>query len=453
MDGKRQGGGSATAGRGGRPLDRVTAADLMLIWPEREGWPQVIGALVVLEGGSMVDTDGEFPIEAIREAVARRLYLVPRFRQALYWPRRGLGWPVWVDAQSFDIADHVGVQRMPSPGDERQLLLACERLRRRPFHPDRPLWEMWFLTGLSDDRVGLFIKIHHAIADGVAGVATLAAFFDPVPDPPQISAPPWTPAPVPRARELFRDNVRRRLGELDRLVTALVKPRATTQRVLRSWPAVQELFADGRTPRTSVNRRIGTDRRLAVVRGSLDRAKTAAHARGATVNDVLLTAVAAGYADLFSRRGEPTDILRAFVPVSLHQEQPGAARGNLDAGMLVPLPIGQRDDVRRLELIAAETGERKSKSRPPAGSMFRAVLLQRAFLRLMPRQRFMNAYVANVPGAVPLYFAGAALLEIFPIVPITANISIGVGALSYAGQFNVTVVADRDLCPDPCLSG
>jgi WS/DGAT/MGAT family acyltransferase len=235
------------------------------------------------------------------------------------------------------------------------------------------------------------------------------------------------------------------------MLAALARPLATTRRIRRSWPAVQELFADGRAPRTSVNRRIGSDRRVAVLRGSLDGAKRVAHARGATVNDVLLTAVAAGYADLFSRRGEPTDgvILRAFVPVSLHQEQPGGARGNVDAGMLVPLPIGERDDVRRLELIAADTSQRKEKSRPPAGSMFRTSLLQRAFLRLMPHQRFMNAYVANVPGPpAALYFAGASLLEIFPIVPITANISIGVGALSYAGQFNVTVVADRDLCPD-----
>ena len=148
----------------------------MLIWPEKQGWPQVIGALAVLEGGSVVDTDGEFRIDAIREAVGRRLHLVPRFRQALYWPRRGLGWPVWADAQSFDIADHVHVHPVPSPGDEPQLLLACERLRRRPLHPGRPWWEMWFLTGLCEDRVGLFIKVHHAIADGVAGVATLAAF-------------------------------------------------------------------------------------------------------------------------------------------------------------------------------------------------------------------------------------------------------------------------------------
>ena len=157
----------ATAERSGL-LDRVTAADLMLIWPEKEGWPQVIGALAVLEGRSMVDADGEFRIEAIREAVGHRLHLVPRSRQALYWPRRGLGWPVWGDAQSFNIAEHVHVQPVPSPGDEMQLLLACERLRRRPLDWGQPLWEMWFLTGLPDDRVGLFIKMHHATPSAIA---------------------------------------------------------------------------------------------------------------------------------------------------------------------------------------------------------------------------------------------------------------------------------------------
>jgi WS/DGAT/MGAT family acyltransferase len=310
---------------------------------------------------------------------------------------------------------------------------------------------MWFLTGLQDQRVGLFMKMHHAIADGVAGVATLAAFIDPIPDPAETSAPPRTPSPLPSTRELLRDNLQRRRRELGRALSALAQPTVTARRLRRSWPAAREIFAEGRAPRTSVNRRIGSDRRLAVIRGSLAVAKDIAHAHGATVNDVLMTAVAAGYAALFRSRGEPVDgvVLRAFVPISLHQEQPGRARGNIDAGMLVPLPIGERDDIRRLETIAAETAERKKKSRPPAGSMFRTVLLQRVFLRLMPRQRFMNAYVANVPGPpIPLYFAGAPVLEIFPIVPLTGNLSIGVGALSYAGQLNLTVVADRDLCPD-----
>jgi hypothetical protein len=49
---------------------------------------------------------------------------------------------------------------------------------------------------------------------------------------------------------------------------------------------------------------------------------------------------------------------------------------------------------------------------------------------------------------VPTFFVGAPLLEVFPVVPIWGNVSVGVGALSYAGQFNITAVADREACPD-----
>jgi len=117
--------------------------------------------------------------------------------------------------------------------------------------------------------------------------------------------------------------------------------------------------------------------------------------------------------------------------------------------MLVPFPVEEADPIARLEAIARETVERKKKARPQAGNIFRNVLIQRAFLAMMPHQRFMNSYVANIPGPpIELYFAGAVIRELFPIVPLTANVSIGAGALSYAGQFNVTVVADRDLVPD-----
>jgi diacylglycerol O-acyltransferase len=364
-------------GRESPPIDRLTAPDLMLVWPEEKGWPQDIGALGVLDGRALLDADGRLRIEAARERIERRLHLVPRFRQLLYWPRAGLGWPMWVDAPSFDVAEHVGVFPVQAPGDETQLLLACEKLRRRPMSRSRPLWEMWFLTGLQDGRIGFFMRMHHAIADGVAGVATLAAFVDPVPDPPELQAPRWTPLPTPSDRQLFQDNLRRRLGELHRALSALAEPVSTVRRIQRAWPATREIFAEGRAPRISLNRRpIGSDRRLAVLRSRLDLAKAIAHAHVATVNDVLLTAVAGGYAELLRGRGECVDglVLRAFVPVSLHREQPGQARGNVDAGMLVPLPVGEADDLGRLRLIARETAVRKKKSRPPAGSLFRTVL-------------------------------------------------------------------------------
>lgn len=58
-------------------------------------------------------------------------------------------------------------------------------------------------------------------------------------------------------------------------------------------------------------------------------------------------------------------------------------------------------------------------------------------------------YLANVPGPpVPLYLAGARILEMFPVVPLTGNVTLGVGVLSYAGQLNYTVVADPDAVPD-----
>ena len=289
---------------------------------------------------------------------------------------------------------------------------------------------MWLLPGLPDRRVGLLMRMHHAIADGIAGVATLGAFVDTVPDPPETTAPPWTPAPTPTRRGLVADNLRRRAEQAERALAPLAHPADTLRRMRHSAPAMREVFAEDRAPRTSVNRPIGTDRRLAIIRSGLDVAKKIAHAHAAKVNDVLLTAVARGYGALLQSRGERVDdlVLRAFVPVSLHQERPGQAQGNVDAGMAVPLPIGEPDDARLLERIAAESAVRKTRSRPSGGSLFRSVAIQRAFLSYMPYQRMMNAYVTDVQGPpVPLYFAGAPIRELFPLVPILGNMSIGVG--------------------------
>ena len=75
--------------------------------------------------------------------------------------------------------------------------------------------------------------------------------------------------------------------------------------------------------------------------------------------------------------------------------------------------------------------------------------MQRAFLRYAPHQRMVNVYVTNLPGPpMVAYFGSAQVLEVFPVVPIVGNIALGIGALSYAGQLNLTIVADRDRFPD-----
>src|SRR5215208_7887680 len=118
--------------------------------------------------------------------------------------------------------------------------------------------------------------------------------------------------------------------------------------------------------------------------------------------------------------------------------------------MMVPLPLGEPDPIRRLERIATETAARKHDTRPEAGTgIFRFVAGQRVWYRQFPRQRSVNLVVTNVPGPpVPLYLAGARLLELFPMMPTMGNLTLVVAAVSYDGQLNLTAVADRDGCPD-----
>ncbi len=141
-------------------------------------------------------------------------------------------------------------------------------------------------------------------------------------------------------------------------------------------------------------------------------------------------------------------MLRVYVPVSLRHGQYAGARGNLIGQMVVPLPVGVSDPFQRLRQIAAQTARRKAMSRPELGKLPTRGIAGRAMLRLIDRQR-VNVTTADLPGPeIPLYLAGARLLEMFPVLPLIGRVSLGVGGMSYAGQFNLAAVADRDACPD-----
>jgi diacylglycerol O-acyltransferase / wax synthase len=435
-----------------RLLERLTASDLFLLLWDDYGWSTDIGGLAILDGTGLLDRDGRVRIETIRTRLGPRLHLVPRLRQLLCRPRLGLGWPLWVDAPSFDLADHVRVHALAAPGDEAQLLAACQELARRRLDPARPLWELWLLPGLPGGRVGAFLRLHHAFADGAAAVAAFGALLDLTADAPTPAAPQWTPTPIPTAAELLRDNLRRRRQELGRGWSGLAHPGRTLRLARRALPAWREVLTEQRAPRTSLNQPVGTDRRLAIVRGRLDLTKQIARVHHAKVNDVVLAAVAGGLRELLASRGEHVQglVQRAMVTITDHREQPGQAQGNKPGWMMVPLPLGEPDPVHRLEVIAAETAARKNKARPEAGSgIFRFVAGQRAWYRLFPRQQSVNLVVTNVPGPpVPLYLAGARLLELFPTMPVMGNLTLVVAVLSYAGQLNFTAIADRYGCPD-----
>jgi diacylglycerol O-acyltransferase / wax synthase len=388
----------------------------------------------------------------VRDAIAARLHLIPRLRQILYDPPLGAGRPVWVDAPDFDIADHVHVLTLPEPADEQQLRRVCEDLHRRRLDRSRPLRQLWLLPGLSHERMGMFMKLHHVVADGVAGVALFGALLEPTPTPTTPTARPWMPRPVPPLARLLADNLHRRITGFTARAARLVRPVRTVRRMRAGASALAEVLRQERAPECGLNRPIGADRAIGLARGDLAVAKHLAHSAGATVNDVVLATIATALRDLLQSRGNTVDglVLRAAVPVSLHGAKAGPAQGNMDGGMMVALPIGEPDTLARLTVIAADSRRRKAGALRLAGSGISAsVTARRLMLRTMAHQHMANVYLANVPGPpAPLHLAGARILEMFPVVPLTGNVTLGVGVLSYAGQLNATVVADPDAVPD-----
>ena len=433
----------------GASIDRLTSLDRLMLGASTR-WPQDIGALAILDGTSLLDPAGELRIDVVRTAFASRLYLVPRFRQVIHAPRRGLGGPFWVDAGHFDIRDHILVRPLLPETDETGLLVVTEALRRERFDPSRPLWRMWLMPGLPHGRVAMFVKLHHSIADGMAAMMTLAALLDADQGRPVMPAAPWTPTPPPSDRELFDDTIQRRLRGVEHTGRMLIRPGTTLRHAREAWPAVRELLAEEPATRTSLDRMVGPERSLAVIRTTLDDVKAAAHAHDATVNDVLLALTAGGLRTVLRGRGEPVQAttVRAYVPVSLRRRGGGPQQGNLIAQMAVPLAMRESAAGDELRRIAAATSTRKARARTSLGTLIRGRLARRLILFAVMRQR-VNVTTASIPGPTgPLSLCGARVLEVFPVLPLIANEPLGVGALSYAGQFAIGVIADRDAYPD-----
>jgi diacylglycerol O-acyltransferase / wax synthase len=433
-------------------LERLTPLDVSNLRIERRGLPMNVAALAILDGHVLLDASGEPAIEAIRVRIGQRLHLAPRLRQRLYYPGFGLGAPVWVDDASFDFSRHVKMGPVPAGGGEEALLAACVDLNDRPFDQAHPLWEIWLLTGSPDGRVPMLIRFHHVLADGIAALQLLGALFDSAPldsapEAPDSPGQPWTARPIPTRSELRGDALRRSISGIRRGVHKIEHPGQTLAPAGTVFRQALQLAREGRAPRTSFNRPVGRQHRVRLVRADLEQARQIAHAHHATVNDVVLCTIAGGARALLAGRGELQRRLVLKVSVAASVRAPASASqvGNLVGILIVPLPVGEEDPIRRLEQIARTTAERKRL--PPYQPAAR--FLQRSMIRSMNRQRRINLLMSNLPGPPrPMYFAGAKILELFQIGVVQGNVAMQIGALSYAGQLNFDIVADAHLVPD-----
>jgi diacylglycerol O-acyltransferase / wax synthase len=448
-----------------------------------------VGSLVLVDPSTA--PDGKWGLDQVRDVLESRVHLAEPLRQRLVPVPFGLSRPYWVDDPHFDLEFHVRELALPSPGTSEQLGEQVARIHARQLDRSRPLWEAYVITGLEDGRAALYTKIHHAAIDGVSGAEILETLMDLTPEPREVEADePFTPRPMPTTVDLLRRGltsmatdpvelvrtVPRSLRYLDELPGAtnvpgvrLLSEAAGTLGRLVGQSSERPAGLDRRTlraPRTPLNGPITAHRRFAFGSTSLADVKRVKDHYGMTVNDVVMTLVAAALRRwLLDHDALPSEPLVAAVPVSVRTDDAGAASpggtGNVVSVMVAALPTHLGDPVARAEAMRDAMADAKRHFDAVPASLLqdlsRAIptalsgLAARALFKMatLPGVPF-NLFVSNVPGPqLPLYVAGGRVEGIYPVSAVTdVTGGLNITLFSYDGRLDFGLIACREMVPD-----
>jgi diacylglycerol O-acyltransferase len=153
---------------------RLSGIDAAFLYLERKEIPLNIACVAVF--------DGPIPFREFVANIDSKLDLIPRYRQIPVPPPFNLGYPTWEYDPHFDIKRHIFRVNLDAPGGETQLEALAGRLLSQVLDRGKPLWEIHVVEGLERGRGALIVRIHHALADGVAGAALLKILLDPTPE-------------------------------------------------------------------------------------------------------------------------------------------------------------------------------------------------------------------------------------------------------------------------------
>jgi len=441
-------------------MQRLSGLDAMFLYLETPSSHMHVTGVYVLEPGAR-----GLSFDSVREMIVSRVPLGAPFRRRLVEVPFKLHHPVWIEDPDFDLDYHVRRACLPAPGGMEELAGFVAQVGGLPLDRARPLWEMYVVEGLEGGRFAIVGKMHHAAIDGVSGAEIMATLLDLEPDPPpRTIVDAWRPEALPTDADLLALAMTARVGHPVRLVK-------TARRFFETALGVSDLNrASGvapppspfSAPKTVFNASLTPHRRVAFAALPLDDFKAVKNHFSCTVNDVVLAVCAGALRRYLLDQAElPDEPLVAMVPMSVRTDDEIGSHGNRVSAMLTSLATNLADPAERLATVAEGMRRAKEQERLigaatltdwteftfPAliGRAARLTSSMRVFDRLRP---VFNVTVSNVPGPpFPLFLAGARLVGMYPLGPVTDGVGLNMTVMSYCGIVYFGLNACRETVP------
>lgn len=458
-----------------REDNRLSTGDALFLYLEREGMPLNVASVSVFEG--------EISLRACRRFIESKLPRIPRYRQRVVAPAFGLGQPAWEFDPEFDIRNHVREVTLKQ-GTERELKTAAGAILSRMMDRRRPLWDFTLIHGVKGNCTGVVTRMHHCLADGLAGVSLMTALMDTSPE----------IRPLPQTRVRFHVRPRTEAPALmDELITSSV---SMAEKVLSAQMELFHVFqqvlaaagGEAKAPTPGANHaqaHIPTMAEFSRLMPELTTAtqplpfnvicrgpqklnwaeipladiKAVKEACGATVNEVALTLITLTvqrYAELHGARIRGR-LLRIVVPVSVRGNGKASELGNQITFVPVVIPLDIRSPRKLVGAIRKRTAFLKSAHVAECVGLFGTVLgtiptvaqqIVGPIVSQVPLG-LCNLIFTNVPGpAAPLYLLGHKLLRCYPYVPIGGDMGINCAMLTYNGTAYFGFTGDIHAAPD-----
>ena len=440
--------------------DRLSWGDSVFLNLEREGMPLNVACVCVLEG--------DIPYRTYLQFVESRLPLIPRYLMRVVAAPLNIGLPIWDYDPEFNIKNHLREVTLKD-GSDADLKALAGKIFGKVMDRQHPLWDLTLVRGLKGNRTGIIARMHHCLADGIAGVGVLSALMDASPVAPHLPKRKTrlrVPPPREAAPSLVDGLTSSYSNFMERILSGWADVLNVTERTLANGgnPASAEFASlmpeiTAPTERLRFNVLYCGPQKFACTEIPLAEVKAIRHACGTSINDVLLALVTATIRRYAEFHGDAVKgkLLRIMVPVNLRGSNTSTELGNQISLVAVTIPL----DIRPPKKLLAEVHRRTEfLKRTHAAELvgFAGGLLG---LIPCPVQAFVgpmigdvpftpfNMVCTNVPGPqFPLYVLGHKMLRWYPYVPIGGELALNCAILSYDGMVYFGFSGDANITPD-----